>query len=108
MRFLVILVMLAVAAVVVVLIVYAVGGASSGARRAAERGARWEVHTESSGGVTAVVVRRVARDGHGDVVSELDRQTVESIPDGEADWEERYHTAMARARSRVAALESCI
>ncbi|MEU8346793.1 hypothetical protein AB0C74_34295 [Spirillospora sp. NPDC048832] len=110
MRFLIVLVALAVAAAVVVLLLYAFADRSadrSAAGRAAlERGARWETHTESSGGVTAVVVRQVTRDDAGDLLAELGRQTVAEIPDGDAEWEERYHEAMAQARSRVAALQS--
>ncbi|NVI89445.1 hypothetical protein [Actinomadura sp. BRA 177] len=105
MRFLIVLVALAVVAVVVVLLMYAFADRSSG-RTALERGARWEAHTESSGGVTTVVVRQVSRDDAGDLRAELGRQTVAAIPDGDPEWEERYHEAMAQARSRVAALES--
>ena len=105
MRFLIILVALAVAAVVVVLLMYAFADRSAG-RAALERGARWEAHTESSGGVTTVVVRQVSRSDAGDLVAEIGRQTVATIPDGDPEWEERYHDAMARARSRVAALQS--
>ncbi|SNS24777.1 hypothetical protein SAMN05443665_10025 [Actinomadura meyerae] len=116
MRFLIVLVALAVAAAVVVLLLYAFADRSAADRSAAdrsaagraalERGARWETHTESSGGVTAVVVRQVTRDDAGDLLAELGRQTVAEIPDGDAEWEERYHEAMAQARSRVAALQS--
>ncbi|WP_067795567.1 hypothetical protein [Actinomadura formosensis] len=105
MRFLIVLVALAVAAVVVVLLMYAFADRSASAGAALERGARWETHTESSGGVTAVVVRRVSRNGAGDLLAESGRQTVAEIPDGDPAWEERYHEAMAQARSRVAALE---
>jgi hypothetical protein len=111
MRFLIVLAALAVAAAVVVLLLYAFADRSAADRSAAgraalERGARWETHTESSGGVTAVVVRQVTRDDAGDLLAELGRQTVAEIPDGDAEWEERYHEAMAQARSRVAALQS--
>ncbi|MFA1543185.1 hypothetical protein [Actinomadura monticuli] len=106
MRFVIILVALAVAAVVVVLLMYAFADRSSGGRAALERGARWEAHTESSGGVTTVVVRQVSRGDDGDLLAEIGRQTVASIPDGDPEWEERYHEAMAQARSRVAALQS--
>ncbi|MBT2210607.1 MULTISPECIES: hypothetical protein [Actinomadura] len=105
MRFLIILVMLAVAAVVVVLLLYAFGGLSADGRRRREPSARWEARTESSDGVTTVLVRQVTRDASGAVLAELGRQTVAAIPDGDADWETRYHEAMAQARSRVAALE---
>jgi hypothetical protein len=105
-RFLIVLVALAVAAVVVVLLMYAFADRSSAGKAALERGAHWEAHTEASGGVTAVVVRRVARSDAGDVLAELGRQTVATIPDGDPEWEQRYHEAMATARSRVAALDS--
>jgi hypothetical protein len=105
-RFLIALVALAVAAVVVVLLMYAFADRSSGDKAALERGARWEAHTEASGGVTTVVVRQVSRDDAGDLLAELGRQTVATIPDGDPEWEERYHEAMAAARSRVAALDS--
>ncbi|MFI0485594.1 hypothetical protein [Actinomadura sp. 9N215] len=107
MRFVIVLVMLAVVAVVVILLLYGFADrASAGGRARLERGARWETHTESSGGVTAVVVRRVSRNDVGDVLAEVARQIVASIPDGDPEWETRYHEAMAQARSRVAALES--
>lgn len=106
MRFLIVLVALAVAAAVVVLLVYAFADRSTPGGAALERGARWETHTESSGGVTTVVVRQVTRDDAGDLLAELGRQTVAAIEDGDAEWEERYHEAMAQARSRVAALQS--
>jgi hypothetical protein len=66
-----------------------------------ERGARWETHTESRGGRTAVLVRRIAATG-----KELGRQVIAEIPDAAPDWEMRYHEAMAEARSRLAALEA--
>ncbi|MFI0405109.1 hypothetical protein [Actinomadura sp. 3N508] len=105
MRFVIVLVALAVVAVAVVLLLYAFAGRSSAGRARLERDARWETHTESSGGVTTVVVRQVSRNAAGDVLAEVARQTVASIPDGDPDWETRYHEAMAQARSRVAALE---
>ncbi|MFD0853995.1 hypothetical protein ACFQ07_17290, partial [Actinomadura adrarensis] len=56
--------------------------------------------TESRDGVTTVLVRRVDPAG-----IELGRQIIATIPDGDPDWESRYHEAMAQARSRVATLE---
>lgn len=106
MRFLIVLAALAVAAAVAVLLMYAFADRSSAGRAAIERGARWEAHTESSGGVTTVVVRQVTRNGAGGLLAELGRQTVAAIPDGDPEWEQRYHEAMATARSRVAALDS--
>ncbi|WP_067454244.1 hypothetical protein [Actinomadura macra] len=105
MRFLIILALLAVAAVVVVLLLYAFGGLAPDGRRRPGPSARWETHTEASGGATAVVVRQVTRDASGGLLDELGRQTVATIPDGDPDWDTRYHEAMAEARSRVAALE---
>ncbi|MFF5258723.1 hypothetical protein ACFY4C_07240 [Actinomadura viridis] len=95
MRLLIMLAAVAVLAVVVVLVYYAV---TEGPRPPA-RAAGWETHTESSGGVTTVLVRQITGDG-----AELGRQVVAAIPDGAPDWETRYHEAMAEARSRVAAL----
>lgn len=69
--------------------------------RALEKNARWETHTESGGGQTSVIVRRVATTG-----VELGRQVVATIPDSAPDWELRYHEAMAEARSRLAALNA--
>ncbi|QXJ22100.1 hypothetical protein AGRA3207_003046 [Actinomadura graeca] len=106
MRFLIILVMLAVAAVVVVLLLYAFGGLSPDGRRRTAPSSRWETHTESSGGATTVVVRQVTRDASGGLLDETGRQTIAAIPDGDPDWDARYHEAMAEARSRVAALEA--
>ncbi|WP_141580965.1 hypothetical protein [Actinomadura sp. WMMA1423] len=106
MRFLIVLAELAVAVTAVVLLFYAFTGRSSPSRAQLESGARWETHTESSDGVTTVVVRRVSRGDSGDVLAETGRQTVAAIPDADPQWEDRYHEAMAQARSRVAALES--
>lgn len=106
MRFLIVLAALAVAAVVVVLLMYAFADRSSAGKAALERGARWEAHTEASGGVTTVLVRQVSRNDAGDVIAELGRQTVAAIPDGDPEWESLYHEAMAAARSRVAALDN--
>ncbi|TDD93717.1 hypothetical protein [Actinomadura rubrisoli] len=105
MRFLVLLAMLALAAVVIVLVLYALGGLSPDGRRRTPPEVRWEADTESSGGVTTVIVRHVARDAAG-LVTEHGRQTIAAIPDDAPDWEIRYHDAMAQARSRVAALGS--
>lgn len=78
------------------------GGGSD--RLELEAGSRWETHTESGGGATAVIVRCTAQGRRGLV--ELGRQVIDTIPDGAADWDMRYHQAMAEARSRVAALEA--
>jgi hypothetical protein len=100
--------MLVILGLLVVLVAVGLSGGLSGAARpggaALESGARWETHTEMGGGVTTVAVRRVAPARSGPV--ELGRQVISTIPDDAADWETRYHAAMAEARSRVAALES--
>ena len=72
-----------------------------GTRTRLEQGAYWETHTESGGGRTAVLVRRVAETGR-----ELGRQVIAEIPDTAPDWDLRYHDAMAEARTRLAALEA--
>ncbi|SEG60190.1 hypothetical protein SAMN04489712_107115 [Thermomonospora echinospora] len=74
-----------------------------GGGEALEATARWEAHTVSADGVTTVVVRKVAQTPQGPV--EFGRQSIASIPDGDPEWESRYHEAMAQARSRVAALQ---
>lgn len=99
MRILLILGALALLAAIALLLWYGVTG---GRPKAAAP--RWETHTETGGGVTVVVVRKVSRSG--DRITELGRQVVAEIPDADPDWESRYHEAMATARSRVAALES--
>lgn len=98
MRFFVILAVLVLLALVAMLLYYGITGRTR-VRRPAQA-SRWEVHTESDGGVTTVVVRRTFAS------SEPGRQVVAEIPDDDPDWETRYHDAMAQARSRVAALES--
>ncbi|MBO2452071.1 hypothetical protein J4573_33635 [Actinomadura barringtoniae] len=102
MRLVIILVAIALLAVVVILIAYGVRGGKT--RSAAP--ARWETHTESAGGTTAVLVRQVTRMPDGELLAELGRQIVAEIPDADPDWEARYHEAMATARSRIAALEA--
>jgi len=101
-RLVVMLIAVALLAVVAILIAYGVRGGR--ARSAAP--ARWETHTESVGGTTAVLVRQVTRMPDGELLAELGRQVVAEIPDTDSDWEARYHEAMATARSRVAALEA--
>jgi len=98
MRLLILLALVAVVAVALVLVYYAVTGGSRPAVDGAA--ARWETHTESRGGVTTVLVRRIDPGG-----AELGRQVIATIQDGDPDWESRYHEAMAQARSRVATLE---
>lgn len=99
MRLLIILALLVVVVLVVLLLYSAIG------RVRDDLEPRWETHTESSGGVTTVIVRQVTRDPSGALVTELGRQAIATIPDSDPDWETRYHEAMAQARSRVATLE---
>lgn len=61
---------------------------------------KWVVATESKGGTTRVLVRHMAGD------QEIGRQVVREIPDNAEGWDEKYHAAMAEARSRAAALGS--
>ena len=67
---------------------------------AALAGARWEDGHEAVDGVTRVVVRRVARlpDGQTRV---LGQSVVEEIPDGAADWHERFSAARQVAYDRA-------
>ncbi|MBW8484719.1 hypothetical protein [Actinomadura parmotrematis] len=95
MRLVILIVAVLLVAVVAVLAVYAARGAAAPAPAA-----RWEIATESRDGVTTVAVRQVAGD------RETGRQAIAAIPDDSADWESAYHEAMARARSRLAALNS--
>lgn len=60
---------------------------------------RWEAATELTDGVTVVFVRHVAGG------RELGRQIIAELPDDAPDWEQRYHEAMATARSRAAAMQ---
>jgi hypothetical protein len=87
----------------VFLVMRAFSGEPARERAAIEEGARWETHTEAGDGTTTVVVRRIARTRSGPI--ELGRQVIAAIRDGDPEWETNYHTAMAQARSRVAALE---
>jgi hypothetical protein len=89
---------------IVVLVVYGLTGSGGPSRAALEQSSRWETHTEVGDGATTVAVRRVAQTRSGPY--ELGRQVISTIPDDAADWDTRYHDAMAEARSRVAALES--
>jgi hypothetical protein len=73
--------------------------------RELESAASWETHTESGGGVTTVVVRRLAPAGRRGPI-ELGRQVVGTIADDAPDWDGSYHLLMAEARARVAALRS--
>jgi hypothetical protein len=89
------LALLIIALIVALVLIVVRGGGDKSAPAA-----RWVVGTESKGGVTRVLVRHLAGD------SELGRQVVGTIPDDAEGWDERYHAAMAEARSRAAALNS--
>ena len=59
---------------------------------AAEAAARWEDAHEAVGGVTRVVVRKVARLPTGQT-RVLGESVIEEIPDGAPDWHERFSAA---------------
>jgi hypothetical protein len=67
---------------------------------AAEAAARWEDAHEAVGGVTRVLVRKVARlpDGQTRVLGE---SVIEEIPDGAPDWHERFSAARQVAYDRA-------
>jgi hypothetical protein len=90
-------------AVVVYLVVIAVRGPSPAERTKAVRRAEWTTATEMKDGHTIVVVRQVAEVRGASV--ELARQVIAEIPDAAPDWDQRYHEAMAEARSRASALQ---
>lgn len=94
---------LIVIAVVVYLVIIAMRGPSRAERTKAVRAATWTTGTEMKDGHTIVVVRQVAEVRGASV--ELARQVIAEIPDGAPDWEQRYHEAMAEARSRASALQ---
>jgi hypothetical protein len=75
-------------------------GRSSQQWPAAEAAARWEDAHEAVGGVTRVVVRKVARlpTGQSRVLGE---SVIEEIPDGAADWHERFSAARQVAYDRA-------
>jgi hypothetical protein len=96
--------MVVILGLLILLAVYGLSGSGRPSRAALEQSARWETYTEVGDGATTVAVRRVAQTRSGPF--ELGRQVISTIPDDAADWDTRYHAAMAEARSRVAALES--
>jgi hypothetical protein len=67
---------------------------------AAEAAARWEDAHEAVGGVTRVVVRKVARlpSGESRVLGE---SVIEEIPDGDPQWHERFSAARQVAYDRA-------
>ena len=92
--------------VVVLLVLLVVAGVvllrDRTARRwaAAEAAARWEDAHEAVGGVTRVVVRKVARlpTGESRVLGE---SVIEEIPDGAPDWHDRFSAARQVAYDRA-------
>jgi hypothetical protein len=67
---------------------------------AAEAAARWEDAHEAVGGVTRVVVRKVARLPTGET-RVLGETVVEEIPDGAPDWHARFSAARQVAYDRA-------
>ena len=67
---------------------------------AAEAAARWEDAHEAVGGVTRVVVRKVARLPTGQT-RVLGESVIEEIPDGAPDWHERFSAARQVAYDRA-------
>jgi hypothetical protein len=67
---------------------------------AAEAAARWEDAHEAVGGVTRVVVRKVARLPTGET-RVLGESVIEEIPDGAPDWHERFSAARQTAYDRA-------
>jgi hypothetical protein len=90
-------------ALVVYLVIVALRAPSHAERTKAVRGASWTTATEMKDGHTIVLVRQVAAVRGASV--ELARQVIAEIPDAAPDWEQRYHEAMAEARSRASALQ---
>jgi hypothetical protein len=67
---------------------------------AAEAAARWEDAHEAVGGVTRVLVRKVARLPTGET-RVLGESVVEEIPDDAPDWHERFSAARQVAYDRA-------
>ena len=67
---------------------------------AAEAAARWEDAHEAVGGMTRVVVRKVARLPTGET-RVLGESVIEEIPDGAPDWHERFSAARQVAYDRA-------
>lgn len=93
-------VLLAVLVVVAVLGWQAWVGRESAQWPAAEAAARWEDAHEAVGGVTRVLVRKVARLPSGQL-RVLGESVIEEIPDGAPDWHERFSTARQVAYDRA-------
>jgi hypothetical protein len=67
---------------------------------AVEAAARWEDAHEAIGGMTRVVVRKVARLPSGQT-RVLGESVIEEIPDGAPDWHERFSAARQVAYDRA-------
>ena len=67
---------------------------------AAEAAARWEDAHQAVGGVTRVLVRKVARLPSGQV-RVLGESVIAEIPDGAPDWHERFSAARQVAYDRA-------
>src|ERR687895_2756334 len=103
MRILAMPLVILVIALVIYLMIIATRGPSRAERTKPIRPAKWTTPTEMKEGHTIVLVRQVAP-GRGESL-ELARQVIAEIPDVAPDWEQRYHEAMAEARSRASALQ---
>ena len=103
MRILVMPLTILVIALVVYLVIIAMRGPSQAERTKAIRQSEWTTATEMKDGRTIVVVRQMALVRGASV--ERARQVIAEIPDAAPDWEQRYHEAMAEARSRASALQ---
>ena len=103
MRFLILLITLLVIAAIIYLMIGAIRGPSQAERAKAAGRAAWKTATEMKNGHTIVLVQQVGEIRGATV--ELARQVIAEIPDGAPDWDNRYHAAMAEARSRVSTLE---
>jgi hypothetical protein len=94
------LVLLALAVFLAVLAWQAWAGRPSRRWPVAEAAARGEDGHDAVGGVTRVVVRKVARLPTGET-RVLGETVVEEIPDGAADWHERFSAARQVAYDRA-------
>ena len=94
------LIVLAVAVVLAVIGWQAWAGRPSRQWPAAEAAARWEDAHEAVGGVTRVLVRKVARLPSGQT-RVLGESVVEEIPDDAPDWHERFSAARQVAYDRA-------
>jgi len=94
------LIVLAIAVVLAVLAWHAWLGRPARQWPAAEAAARWEDAHDAVGGVTRVLVRKVARLPSGET-RVLGESVIEEIPDGAPDWHDRFSAARQRAYDRA-------